>query len=62
MKAARKAKEALAMRRKVWDDLPSDGVRGTNTKMVKHDNKSKAFIRPGSQNRRKGASGRVGRR
>lgn len=57
MKAASKQREALEVRQKAWDNLPADGIVG-NSKRVRHDNKTKSFIRPGSQNRKKGSSGK----
>lgn len=61
MKAAAKQREALARRLRWWEELRSDGLIGTTTKIVRHDNKAKAFIKPGSQNRKKGSSGKVKR-
>lgn len=61
MKTAGKQKAALKRRRKWWEELMFDGMNGTNTKLVRHDNKTKAFIRPGSQNRKKGSSGKTKR-
>lgn len=61
MKRARKVKEALKERLAVWDHLVADGFHGSETKLVKHDGKRKAFRRPGSQNARKGSSRRSGK-
>lgn len=62
LKRATKVKQALARRQAVWDDLIADGYRGGQVKMVRHDNKMKAFHRPGSQNAKKGGSGRSANR
>lgn len=62
MKRATKVMQALTRRQAVWDDLVADGYRGGQVKMVRHDGKYKAFHRPGSQNARKGSSGRTANR
>ncbi len=50
-----KIKAALSARVKAWQDMPSVGTRGTNTKLVRRDNKGHAaFHKPGSQSGRKG--------
>lgn len=62
VRRARKVKEALRRRQAVWADLVADGFKGGQVKMVRHDNKMKAFHRPGSQNAKKGSSGRTANR
>lgn len=50
-----KIKEGLANRINGWNQLISVGMRGTNTKLVRRDNKGHAaFHKPGSQSGRKG--------
>lgn len=61
MKTAGKQRAALLRRIRSWESLPSEGMTGTTTKLVRHDGKTKAFIRPGSQNRKKGSSGKTRR-
>lgn len=62
MRKAEKVKAALKRRQAFWNDLVSDGFKGPNTKMVRHDHKLRAFHKPGSQNARKGSSGRTANR
>jgi len=62
VKRATKAKEALKRRQAAWNDLVADGYRDGQVKMVRHDGKYKAFHKPGSQNVRKGSSGRTANR
>lgn len=62
MKASAKRKMALEARVKAWVDMPTDGMIGTTTKRVRHDNKTKTFIKPGSQNGKKGGSGKKSRK
>lgn len=54
MHRPKKIRRGLETRQTVWDNLPADGMIGTLTKRIRHDNKTKAFHRPGSQNGRKG--------
>lgn len=50
-----KIRAALSARVQDWEHLPSVGTRGTNTKLVRRDNKGHAaFHKPGSQSGRKG--------
>lgn len=64
MKKARKQKEALARRVGVWDALVAQGMHGTNTKLVRRNDgtRNAAYHKPGSQNGRKGHSGRMAKR
>jgi hypothetical protein len=64
MKQASKVKEALKRRIAVWDALVARDMRGTTTKMVQRNDGTRniAFHRPGSQNPKKGRSGRSAKR
>lgn len=62
MKRASKVKEALKVRMANWDNMPTNYMIGPHSKKV-HDPHMKAtYHRPGSQNSRKGSSGRKSRR
>lgn len=61
MKRASKVKQALVMRVASWEDIPSKGLTGPHTKIVKEPN-GMAYHKPGSQNCRKGHSSRKSHR
>lgn len=52
MRQAEKIKQALPARQTWWDDMLSDVQTSSRTKMYN----GRCFIKPGSQNRKKGAS------
>lgn len=60
MKRARKVKEALVRRVSEWDNMPSQGGASPTTKIAKGEplGNGMAYHRPGSQNTKKGRSGR----
>lgn len=53
MNRGQKIKAGLEHRVRDWDQLPSSGARGTNTKLVKLDKGYAAYHKPGSQSGRK---------
>lgn len=57
MRQAKKIRQALKRRREVWDNLSAMDMIGPSTKKVREPN-GMAYHKPGSQNRRKGSSGR----
>ncbi len=60
MKRAKKVKAALARRVSVWENMPANGILSPSVKVAKGEplGNGMAYHKPGSQNTKKGRSGR----